>query len=312
VVQSKNSGVPDEILGELALKIEAELPEEIVCYVTFGHDAEAKNLVVDWSVQLSTEDLKLLTDVVTGYGGCYTNLKDDYGKDRGCFLVPRNQPPPAFPAETQTPKREEPQKSSEGASKVPSVAGQEIKQQSPLTLFQGKYCSSCSDQATCTPRTAAGRQRLAICFKVMELQVFDFIAERLHKLCQIQEDNGKSLLQIQPQGTPSTHSSNAQPSSEAKHPEPSHQPTPMPVQRSTRPEQGHIDQGIVWTNEVGSRGQYEKATEKDNGDREAYFQLHDWLSENEKPFKEGYFYWIFDQGAPAIGRKKTKPNKGRS
>ncbi len=306
MAQSKNSRVTDKILADLALKIETELPEEIVRYVAFGQDVESKNLVIDWSVQLSTEDLKFLTDVVTCYGGCYTNSKDEHGKDRGVFLVPRNQPPPAITSEGQ---KLEPQKSPEGAAKAPSVAGQEIKQQCPLTLFQEKYCSSCSDQATCTPRTSVGRQRLSICFKVMELQYFDFIAERLHKLCQIQEDNGKSLQQVQLHGTPSTPSDNAQPSNEAKLPE-SSQPTPAPVQRSTRPEQGHIDQGIVWTNEVGSKGQYEKATEKDNGDREAYFQLHDWLNQTQKPFKEGYFYWIFDQGAPAIGRKKTKPNQG--
>ena len=150
MVQSTNSGVSDKVLGELALKIEAELPEEIARFVTFKQDGDAKNLVVDWSVQLAPEDLKLLTDVVTGYGGSYEKLKDPYGKDRGCFTVPRNQPPPSVTSYLQ-PK--EPQKPPQNrqlenqASLDPAV-----KQQSPLTIFQGNHCNSCSDQATCTPK----------------------------------------------------------------------------------------------------------------------------------------------------------------
>ena len=158
---SKPSGVVDQIFGELALKIEAELPEEIVRFVTFRPDEEGKNLVVDWSVELAPEDLKLLTDVVTGYCGSFVNLKESNGKDRGCFSVPRNQPPPAIPSPVQT---KEARKSSliKPQENQASLA-QPMKQQSPLTIFQGNYCGSCADQATCTPRTAAGWERLAIC-----------------------------------------------------------------------------------------------------------------------------------------------------
>jgi hypothetical protein len=311
VAQSGNSGLADKALGELALRIEAELPEEIMRYIAFGQDAEAKNLVVDWAVQLSTEDLKLLTDVITGYGGCYTNLKDDFGRDRGVFLVPGNQPPPAITPDGDKLTKENPTKSSKDSSKAPAQSGQEIKQQSPLMLFQERNCSCCSDQGTCTPRTSAGRQRLTICFKTMELNYFDFIAERLNKLCQIQDDKCKILPRVYPQDAQSKSNDTKQPlPCEAKPIEPSPQPTPMTVQRNTRPEQGHIDKGIVWTFEVGSRGEYEKAIEKDNQKREAYSQLFDWIRETEKPFKDNYFYWIFDQGASAIGRKKTKLHRG--
>ena len=310
MAQSKNSGITDKTIGELALKIEAELPEEIIRYVTFGQDTEAKNLVVDWAIQLSTQDLKLLTDVIAGYGGCYTNSKDDHGKDRGAFLVPRNQPPPAITPDGDKLTKETPQKSSKDASKASSQAGQEIKHQSPLTLFQERNCSSCSDQGTCTPRTSAGRQRLGICFDVRKLDYFDFIAEHLNRLCQIQDDKCKILQRVYQQDTQLKSNETKQPLSEAKLNEPSPQPTPMTVQRNTRPEQGHIDKGIIWTYEVGNRGEYEKATQKDNLEREAYSQLFNWISETEKPFKDNYFYWIFDQGASAIGRKKTKLHRG--
>jgi hypothetical protein len=299
---NEKTPLADKALEELALKLEAELPEEISQLVTFGQSKDGKNLAVDWDLKLAPEDLKLLTEVVAGYGGSYTNMKDSVGKDRGCFLIPKNQPPPAI-IQQQNPKPEEIQRSSEATAKVPPKTVQEVRQQSPLTIFQGRYCSCCSDLETCTPRTAAGRQRLTICFKVMELQYFDFVAERLHKLTQIEEENGKRLLQIQ-QNTP-------QQSSQAKPQLPNSMPA-TPVQRSTRPDQGHIDLGIVWTNEVGAKGQYEKATEKDNQNRDAYFQLEEWIEDHEdKPFKDGYYYWIFDQGAPAIGRKRTQKRSTR-
>jgi hypothetical protein len=299
---NEKTPLADKALEELALKLEAELPEEISQLVTFGQSKDGKNLAVDWDLKLALEDLKLLTDIVAGYGGSYTNMKDSSGKDRGCFLIPKNQPPPAIPQQ-QNPKHEETHRPPETTAKVPPKTDQEIRQQSPLTLFQGRYCNCCSDLETCTPRTSMGRQRLTICFRVMELQYLDFIAERLHKLAQIQEENGKRLLQIQ-QNTP-------QPSSQAKPQQPTSMPAP-PVRRNTRPEQGHIDLGIVWTNEVGGRGQYEKASEKDNSERDAYFQLEKWIEDHEdKPFKDGYYYWIFDQGASAIGRKRTQKRSTR-
>ena len=316
--QNKNLGITDKILGELALKIETELPEEIIRYVAFGQDVEAKNLVIDWALQLSTEDLKLLTDVVTGYGGCYTNSKDEHGKDRGVFLIPNNQPPIAITSDGDKLTGEKPKKFTEGDSKVASAAGQQIKQQCPLTLFQERNCSSCSDQATCNPRTSVGRQRLAICFKVMELHYFDFIAERLLKLCQIQEDNGKILLQIQPQGKPSTLSSNAQPSSQAKLPESSPQPTPVAVQRNMRPIEGHQEGGIIWVFDENKKGErYEKAFEKDNLQSTPYFGLRDRIIEVVNQGKKGLvdngkWLWLSERG-DYIGRKAARqfPRGGR-
>ena len=103
---SEKSAISDKVLGELALKIESELPEELNQFITFRQDEKTQNLIVDWNVQLPPGDLKLLTDVVAAYGGSFVNLKVG-NEDRGCFLVPRNQPPPAIPAEASLEKKTE-------------------------------------------------------------------------------------------------------------------------------------------------------------------------------------------------------------
>jgi hypothetical protein len=124
---AENSAFPDKLLAELAVKFEAELPEELLQFVTFRQDEKAQNLIVDWSVELASGDLKLLTDVVVAYGGSFVNLKDTLGKDRGCFIVPKSQPSPAV----------SPKINSEPST--PSV-DKSIKQQSPLSIHQDKHC----------------------------------------------------------------------------------------------------------------------------------------------------------------------------
>jgi hypothetical protein len=86
-----------------------------------------------------------------------------------------------------------------------------------------------------------------------------------------------------------------------------------PVQRNTRPATGFEDsEGIVWTKQQGEKGEYEKATLADNKDNPAFYALEDWVRENEKPFRDGFFYWYFDRGAEAIGRKRPQQQeKGR-
>ena len=224
---SEKSAISDKVLGELALKIESELPEELTRFITFRQDEKTQNLIVDWSVQLPPEDLKLLTDVVAAYGGSYTNLKVG-SEDRGCFMVPKNQPPPAIPAEAEQEKKT--------ATPEPAAA-QPMKQPSPLTIHQDKYCSSCSDQATCNPRTSAGRERLRLCFSIMELQYFDFFAEGLLKLNQNLEASNKVFSQILvEQQQRHAQSQTTQQS----------QPQSTPVQRNTRPTEGHMEGGITW------------------------------------------------------------------
>ncbi len=270
-------------LEEISLKIEAELPDELNQLVSFRCDEQTGNLIVDWAVELPAGDLKLLTDVVAAYGGSFVNIKDASGAERTCFSIPKNQPPPAIP-----------EKKTEG-----QPADLQLKQQSPLAIHQSKYCSSCTDHATCNPRTPGGRERLNLCFKVMELQYLDFIAERLHKITLSQEANDKLLTQILSRPVQTQFGVAASPQ----------QTSPVSksvtVPRDTRPLHGHVDMGIVWTYEVGSRGNYEKAVEKDNNTSDEYFQLHEWVADAEKPFKDGYFYWVFTQGPSAIGRKKT-------
>ena len=281
------AAVKDNVLEDLMRRVQAELPEELNRFVTFRQDEKTQNLIVDWSVELASGDLKLLTDLVVAYGGSFVNLKDATGKDRGCFMVPKSQPPPAVSSKINS------------EASMPSV-DKSIKQQSPLSIHQDKYCCCCSDRATCTPRTSAGRDRIAICFEVMKLQYFDFVAQSLHNISQNQEASNQLLsvllaAPLRPQLAVAENSSAVKPAM---------------VPRDSRPTQGHLDLGIVWTNEVGGKGEYEKASEKDNLNHEAYFQLQDWIaSHEEKPFKDGYFYWIFPEHT-AIARKKTK-QRGR-
>lgn len=260
--------VEDDALRELALKIEAELPEELIRFISFSQDVKAENLVVDWAVKLEGADLKLLTDIVVGYGGSYVNRKEGE-QDRGCFWVPKTQPPPAIQTEQPAPEK-----------KTVSAAAvdQPIKQPSPLMIHQRKYCESCSDQATCNPRTAAGRERFNVCFRVMELQYFDFIAERLHKIA--------GLLEAAPKVQAPLAAPLQQSSSVAK---PSTPTSSAPVQRNTRPTEGHMENGITWIKafRASDNAEYEKALDKDNTRSEAYERLRERINAKVDAGKKG-------------------------
>jgi len=86
-----------------------------------------------------------------------------------------------------------------------------------------------------------------------------------------------------------------------------------PVQRNTRPTTGYQgSDGIVWTKQQGEKGEYEKATLADNKDNPAFYELEDWVRGTDKPIRDGFFYWFFDRGVEAVGRKRTQPSgRGR-
>ena len=177
-----------------------------------------------------------------------------------------------------------------------------MKQPSPLTIHQDKYCSSCSDQATCNPRTPAGRERLRLCFGIMELQYFDFFAEGLLKLNQNLEASNKVFSQIlvEQQRRPAQSQTTQQ-----------SQPQSTPVQRNTRPTQGHMEGGITWIwDENRSNERYEKALEKDNQRSEAFFALRSRIlakvNAGKKGLEEnGKWHWISER-EDFIGRKPAK------
>lgn len=92
--------------------------------------------------------------------------------------------------------------------------------------------------------------------------------------------------------------------------------TSTPVQRSTRPTQGHEEGGIVWINTRNQKDEpYEKALEKDNQKSDAYFNLKAEIQEAVDAGKcgkviSGKWHWISRDGE-WIGRKKTNPRRRR-
>ena len=61
---------------------------------------------------------------------------------------------------------------------------------------------------------------------------------------------------------------------------------------------------IKWENAEGSSGPYERSEDVNNLDFKA--MLKDIQGHKGKLYRDGYFYWAFENGA-TVGRKKLKP-----
>ena len=83
------------------------------------------------------------------------------------------------------------------------------------------------------------------------------------------------------------------------------------MQRSTRPTEGHREEGIVWVNDVNQKGEaIEKAFEKDNQQSSQYFGLRDQIDAKIRAGKKGLelngkWHWLYENGS-TIGRKAAK------
>lgn len=266
----------DKSLQDLAAKVLGELPDELAKAAHFLTDEKDAGLILDFPFKLEGSDIKLIAGILTKCDGSFANRKVN-GEDSPYFVIPK----PRSAAESQVTKSPGNQ-----VTEAP-------KQPSPLSLFREKYCKSCDDQGTC--RLPSNAVQMQICVSMLKVQVQSEVSERLLKLEQALKQSPKVSLPVQPEKPAAATTPQSKPET---------------VQRNTRPTEGHIDQGIIWTNEVGSKGEYEKAIEKDNKTREDFYKLYDWVKAASKPFKDGFYYWVFDKGQDlAIGRKKTKKAK---
>jgi len=60
---------------------------------------------------------------------------------------------------------------------------------------------------------------------------------------------------------------------------------------------------IKWTEAEGSKGSYERSEDVNNMEFKA--MLKDLAAHNSKLSRDGYFYWLFQNGS-TVGRKKRK------
>lgn len=64
---------------------------------------------------------------------------------------------------------------------------------------------------------------------------------------------------------------------------------------------------IAWLSTTGSNGPYEKASaDKTSQPPDFVALLEDLKVHNGKLQRQGMFYWLFERGPPAIGRKPSK------
>jgi hypothetical protein len=298
----------EQVIKDLADKIRADLPEELAAAVHFEGD-EKGNLFMDFAVHLDKADYPLVLGVVKKFNGDFVNRKEN-GRDVGCFFIPKPKPvativfkpegetadlskvaspAPSTPAEAKLQEQ----------AKAPSDAKPEqaLQQPSPLSLYQSKNCSTCEDIGLCKLDSS----RMILCLRVMNLQYLDFLFERLHKIGQGLDANGKFLSQV----LENTVSRSATQHSTVP------QPQSTPVQRNTRPIEGHMESGIVWVFDENQKGErYEKAFEKDNLQSSPYFGLRDRIVEVVNQGKKGLvdngkWIWLSDR-EDYIGRKPAK------
>jgi len=70
---------------------------------------------------------------------------------------------------------------------------------------------------------------------------------------------------------------------------------------------GYDPERIAWTSVNGSNGLYEKASAEGTSQPPEFVALVEDLKAHSGKFqRNGLFYWLFDKGPTAIGRKPTK------
>jgi hypothetical protein len=80
-------------------------------------------------------------------------------------------------------------------------------------------------------------------------------------------------------------------------------------EKITTEEKPSWDSGKVkWTEEEGFKGRYEKSEDFDNLEFKA--MLKDLQEHKARMWHQGYFYWVFENGA-TVGRKKKEKKTGQ-
>lgn len=289
----------DPVLQEIADKIQVALPAELAAATHFSVDEKGERLLLDFAVKLEKADYPLILALVKKFGGDFGNRKE--GKqDVGFFFVPKSALTCISDKSANVTNDTNVQKSSSPAPSTPAEepkAPEIPKQPSPITQFASNFCNICADSGSrCNSTTVSGREVMSLCLRTVRVQVLQLINTNLEKI------NAKMALQVKPvvQESPAQQAAGSE-----------------KVQRSTRPTEGHKEDGIVWVNDVNSKGEsIEKAFEKDNVQSSSYFALKDQIVAKVNAGKKGLelngkWHWLYENGS-TIGRKPAKqfPQKG--
>ncbi len=221
---------------------------------------------------------------------------------------------PALASTESAPLAQSVPKQAEANPASPSVAVKQpevAKMPSPPALFVAQNCARCECLEKCHGDVNA---RLR-CLEVLKLNAlrdcaseFCGLNENLRTLIEFLKARPYPQQQSMPvQQQAASANSSQQPPSQQSSPTP--QSTSTPVQRNTRPTTGYKDNssGVVWVKAQNDKGEYEKATEADNQGNDKFYEAVDWIREHsDKPFLDGFFYWVFDEPPLTIGRKLCK------
>lgn len=336
-----------EQFNVLAEKVQAALPNRLLIDLVLSINQDKKSLRIDKTPEANFNggDIKTITDILKQTfrgdyisapgGGFYWSVPLFQDVPLPPYAIAnqnqerqkaeqKTQPPAPTPIPVQAAPKPEPEKPAPGPQEKPieEKAPETPSQPSPVTQFLGNMCETCEDRFKgCNLRTDEGKRKMDVCFQVLNLDVQKNLASDLGSLLRTQKETAAFLAQIviELQKRPIAQASASAPTKPATPaPAPTSTPKPQPPAPppapTKPPEQKklHVDGGILWSDEKGDRGDYEKATEADNRGREEFYKLEDWVRTNkDKPFQETFYYWIFDRGDLAIGRKKCKQTQGR-
>jgi molecular chaperone GrpE (heat shock protein) len=313
----------DSVLQGIADKILHDLPEELAATIKFSLHEGGDGLILNYPANLEgTPDFKDLDVVVRRYGGAFVSR----GKGKSFYLVPKpadssvKNTEPENKVDTNNAISPEKKSPAELANEHQRKREAEAKQNDPAAVDPKEVLRDrvireiislnidiSADQLQALPsaelenllKVAKDVQRnyTRAFEQVFEkvLPVLDSIAGSLELLAKNSEVKTQSPFKpVQPQQQPA-----AQP------------PQSTPVQRSTRPTEGHQENGIVWVNDVNQRGEpIEKAFVKDNERSDSFNaldrDLYDAAQRGKKGLEhDGKWYWLSQQ-QDYIGRKVAK------
>ena len=307
-------------LREIADKILSRLSEDLAAaahFSTFKKGAHSF-LSLDFALKLDSSDYPRVLSIIRDFNGDFGNRKEE-GKDVGFFFVPEPKPEtdlslpvlaktgnatsstvPNLTAKSDVTPKTASTPAEEKKDPQPQKPPELPKQPSPMTQFKNNYCSVCEDLGDkCNSTTFSGREYRKHCLETLTLQALQSInLGGLTQFCYQISENIKNLkLSLPP--------SPAVPKQETP------LPKSEPVQRNTRPVEGHKEDGIVWINDFNAKGEpIEKALEKDN-EQSAHFaellnQIDDEVRAGKKGLKiNGKWYWLYQNGT-TIGRKPAQ------
>lgn len=297
----------DPVLQEIADKIQAELPEELAAATHFSVD-EKERLCLDFAVHLEKSDYPLVLAIIRKYHGDFGNRKEG-GKDVGFFFVPKPKPavlPSSIPGVTSNVISNSAASSSAEQTKEKAPVDAKLVEEKPSEAVKSPMALANEATKKREEEERAKTQTVDRCLEqVFEklLPVLDSIAGSLELLAKNSEVKTASPFKtVQPQTSPQQQPQQS-----------------TPVQRSTRPVEGHSENGIVWVNDFNQKGEpIEKAYVKDNERSDSFSaldrDLYDVVQKGKKGLEHnGKWYWLsqnygFNSNQSKqdyIGRKKA-------